>query len=114
MANGADEAARGGAGALVGSWALRVNTPFGVQPITFTVERSGGALTGVMRHERGAADVTDIRVRGHEFTAQAGITLKGTHITADVTGQFDAAHISGNVKVHLPLAPLVTFTGIRQ
>lgn len=126
MANGANKAtADSGAGtpgktantdeaALVGTWALEVNSPFGVQPVTFTVAATGGALTGVMRHDRGAADVTDIRVRGREFTAQAAITLKGTRITADLAGQLDDSLISGTVKVHLPLAPLVRFTGRRQ
>jgi hypothetical protein len=119
MANGANKTtATSGAGAmteatLVGTWALQVNSPFGVQPVTFTVTEAGGALTGVMRHARGAADVTDIRVRGRDFTAQAAITLKGTHITADVAGQLDDPHIGGTIKVHIPLAPLVKFTGTR-
>jgi len=100
---------------IVGAWALQVSSPFGVQPITFTVERTGNStLTGEMRHERGAADVSEIHVRGQEFSARAAITLKGMRITADIEGRITGAQINGTVKVHLPLAPVVRFTGIKQ
>jgi len=96
---------------LVGTWALLLSTPFGTQPITFTVMRVGGVLSGVMRHERGAADVSDIAVHGAEFSGLASITLKGTRITADVQGRIASAQMNGTVKVHLPIAPPVKFTG---
>ncbi|HYX40332.1 MAG TPA: hypothetical protein VE821_01480 [Pyrinomonadaceae bacterium] len=99
---------------ITGTWALQVSSPFGVQPITFTVERAGGALNGVMRHERGAADVSEIHVRGQGFSARAAITLKGMRITADIEGRIEGAQINGTVNVHLPLAPVVKFTGVKQ
>ena len=102
----ADEAA-----ALVGTWELQLSTPFGTQPVTFTVERTGGALTGTLRHERGAAEVSDIQVRGQEFSARAALTLKGTQITADVEGRMQDVEMSGTVKVNLPVAPPVKFVG---
>ncbi|PYS93319.1 MAG: hypothetical protein DMF64_05570 [Acidobacteria bacterium] len=111
---GAANQASAGTDEIIGTWALQVSSPFGIQPITFTVERAGGALTGVMRHERGAADVSNIHMRGHEFDAIAAITLKGTRITADIEGRIAGAQIDGTVKVHLPLAPVVKFTGIKQ
>ena len=118
MTNSAGESASNQTNAnaeIVGVWALQVSSPFGMQPITFTVERAaGGALTGEMRHERGAAKVSDIRVRGAEFTARAAITLKGTRITADINGRIEGTQISGNVSVNLPLAPAVKFTGTKQ
>ena len=106
---GTDEAA-----ALVGTWELQLSTPFGTQPVTFTVERTGGALAGTLRHERGAADVSAVQVRGQEFSARAAITLKGTQITADVEGRMQALEMSGTVKVHLPVAPPVKFVGRKQ
>jgi len=116
MTNGTSEGAANQTSAeaeIIGTWALQVSSPFGIQPITFIVERAGGALTGVMRHERGAADISDIHVRGHEFDAIAAITLKGMRITADIAGRIAGAQINGTVNVHLPLAPVVKFTGVR-
>jgi hypothetical protein len=68
-------------------------------------------LSGVMRHERGAADVTNIEVRGAEFKGLAAVTIKTTHITADVEGRIAGTQMDGIVKVHLPIAPPVKFTG---
>jgi hypothetical protein len=99
---------------ILGTWALQVSTPFGTQPITFEVTRAGAELHGVMRHERGAADVSDIKVHGAEFSGLASITLKGTRITADVEGRINGAQMDGIVRVHLPIAPPVKFTGIKQ
>jgi len=66
-----------------------------------------------MRHERGAAAVNSIQVRGSEFDATAEITLKGTRITAAINGRIAGTQMNGTVKVHLPLAPVVKFTGAR-
>jgi hypothetical protein len=100
---------------LIGTWALQMSTPFGTQPVTFTVEQTGGGLSGRMSHERGAADVSNIQVRaGAEFTAHAAVTLKGTPITADIEGRIDGAQMNGTVRVHLPIAPPVKFTGVKQ
>jgi hypothetical protein len=114
MANSTGEAQVNHANEIVGTWALQVSTPFGMQPITFNVERTGDTLSGTMRHERGAADVSNIQMRGPEFTAEAAITLKGTRITADIDGRIDGSEINGSVKVHLPIAPPVKFTGTRE
>jgi hypothetical protein len=108
---GEARANEGDAADLVGTWLLQISTPFGTQPITFTVERAGGVLSGTMTHERGAADVSDIRLRGQEFSALAAVTLKGTRVTADIDGRIEGARMSGTVKVHLPIAPPVKFTG---
>ena len=117
MTNQTGEAATGAANEaaqIVGTWAVQVSSPFGSQPVTFTVGRADGALTGKMQHERGAADVSDIKVRGSEFSARAAVTLKGTQITADVDGRIEGAQMSGTIKVHLPIAPPVKFVGTRQ
>lgn|GEM_PF-1515528 len=117
---GEAQASAGGAAAaaeIVGTWALQISTPFGMQAVTFTVEQGGGvggALSGRMTHERGAADVTDIRVRGQEFSARAAVTLKGTRITADIDGRIAGAQMSGTVRVNLPIAPPAKFTGVKQ
>ena len=111
---GEARANEGEAAEIVGAWALQISTPFGTQPITFTVERNGGALSGTMAHERGAADVSNIEVRGQEFTALAAITLKGSRITADIDGRIAGTQMNGTVKVHLPIAPPVKFTGVKQ
>lgn len=103
-----------GQAGIVGTWALQISSPFGVQPITFTVERTGGTLVGTMRHERGAATVNNIQVRGSEFDANAEITLKGTRITAAINGRIAGMQMNGTVKVHLPLAPVVKFTGVKS
>jgi hypothetical protein len=117
MTNSASEGAANQTNAdaeIVGTWALQVSSPFGVQPITFTVARTGNLLSGEMRHERGAADVSEIHVRGPEFNARAAITLKGTRITADIDGRIEGAQMNATVNVHLPLAPAVKFTGVKQ
>ncbi len=111
MANNAREAASQPDAQIVGTWALQISSPFGIQPITFTVARTGGALAGEMRHERGAAAITDIELRGDDFTARAAITLKGSRITADVQGHIAGTQMTGTVKVHIPLAPAVKFSG---
>jgi hypothetical protein len=114
MANSTGEAQVNNADEIVGTWALQVSTPFGMQPITLTVERMGDTLSGTMRHERGAADVSNIQMHGPEFTAEAAITLKGSRITADIDGRVAGSEINGTVKVHLPIAPPVKFTGVKQ
>jgi hypothetical protein len=114
MANSTGEAQANHADEIVGTWALQISTPFGMQPITFTVERTGDTLSGTMRHERGAADISNIQVHGSEFTAEAAITLKGSRITADIDGRVAGREINGTVKVHLPIAPPVKFTGVKQ
>ena len=117
MTNQTGEAATGAAdeaAEIVGTWDLQVSSPFGMQPVTFTVERADGVLRGRMSHERGAADVSDIKVRGAEFSARAAVTLKGTEITADVDGRIEGAQMSGTVKVNLPIAPPVKFSGTKQ
>ena len=112
MANKAGEAtSKADAADIIGTWALQLSTPFGIQPITFTVTRTGDRLSGVMRHERGAADVSDIKQHGDEFSGLASITLKGTRITADVQGRIAGTQMDGTVNVHLPIAPPVKFTG---
>ncbi len=104
----------GEAANILGTWALQVSSPFGMQPVTFTVERAGDVLTGKMSHERGTADVTNIKVHGADFTARAAVTLKGSQVTADIEGHIDGTQISGTVKVNLPVAPAVKFTGVKQ
>lgn len=114
MGNSTGEAQANDANEIVGTWALRLSTPFGAQSVTFVVAQSGGALSGTMHHERGAADVTNIQVQGQAFSAQAAITLKGSTITADINGHINGSEMDGTVRVHLPIAPPVKFTGVKQ
>lgn len=104
----------GQAADIVGTWALQLSTPFGMQAVTFIVERAGDALHGTMRHERGTAEVSDIKVHGQEFSGHAAVDLKGTRMTAEIDGRIEGAEINGTVKVNLPIAPPVKFTGVKQ
>lgn len=99
---------------IVGTWALQLSTPFGMQPVRFIVERAGDALRGTMQHERGTAEVTDIKLHGPEFNAHAAVDLKGTRMTAEIDGRIEGTQISGTVNVNLPIAPPVKFTGARE
>ncbi len=99
---------------IVGTWELQLSTPFGMQPVTFIVERAGNALGGTMRHERGTAEVREIKVHGQEFSAHAAVDLKGTRMTAEIDGRIEGAQMNGTVKVNLPIAPPVKFTGVKQ
>ncbi len=99
---------------IVGTWALQLSTPFGMQPVTFIVERAGDALKGTMSHERGTAEVSNIQVRGQEFSAHAAVDLKGTRMTAEIDGRIEGTQMNGTVRVNLPIAPPVKFTGTRE
>ncbi len=104
----------GQAAEIVGTWELQLSTPFGIQSVTFIVERAGAALNGTMRHERGTAEVKDIKLTGQEFSAHAAVDLKGSHMTAEIAGRIEGAEMNGMVKVNLPIAPAVKFTGVKQ
>ncbi len=99
---------------IAGTWELQLSTPFGMQSVTFLVERAGDVLKGTMRHERGSAEVGNIQVHGQEFSAHAAVDLKGTRMTAEIDGRIAGAEMNGTVKVNLPIAPPVKFTGVKQ
>ena len=98
---------------LVGTWNLEVATPFGKQPATLYFESTGGVLSGHINSRLGDAPLEGLTVTHDGFDATVQMDFRGKPYSAGINGQINGNDISGTIKVKLPIAPPVRYTGTR-
>jgi len=99
---------------LVGTWNLEVATPFGKHPATLIFEGTGGALTAHISSRLGDAPLEGLTVTHDGFDARVQMDFQGKPYEAGIRGQVaDNDSISGVIKVKLPIAPPIKYTGTR-
>ena len=98
---------------LVGTWNLEVATPFGKHPATLVFEGTGGALSAHISSRLGDAPLESLTVTHDGFDARVSMQFQGKPYDAGITGQVADDSISGTIKVKLPIAPPIRYTGTR-
>jgi hypothetical protein len=99
---------------LVGTWNLEVATPFGKHPATLIFEGTGGALTAHINSRLGDAPLEGLTVTHDGFDARVQMEFQGKSYEASIKGQVeDNESLSGTIKVKLPIAPPIRYTGTR-
>ena len=98
---------------LVGTWNLEVATPFGKHPATLVFEGTGGALTAHISSRLGDAPLESLTVTHDGFDARVTMEFQGKPYDATINGQIDGNDIAGAIKVKLPIAPPLKYTGTR-
>jgi hypothetical protein len=99
---------------LAGTWNLEVSTPFGKHPATLVFERGGdGSLSGHIDSRLGSAPLSNLAANGDGFDALVMMDFQGKGYEATIGGLADGDRIEGTIKVKLPIAPPLKFTGTR-
>jgi hypothetical protein len=98
---------------LVGTWNLEVATPFGKHPATLTFEAAGGALSGKINSRLGISPLEGLTTQNDGFEATVSLEFQGKPYAASITGQVAENSIDGTIKVKLPIAPPIRYTGTR-
>jgi hypothetical protein len=99
---------------LVGTWNIEVATPFGKQPATLVFEGTGGALTAHITSKLGDAPLESLTVTHDGFDARVTMDFQGKPYAAAIKGQVENNDaLSGTIKVNLPIAPTIKFSGTR-
>jgi hypothetical protein len=98
---------------LVGTWNLEVSTPFGKQTATLVFEGTGGALSGHINSRLGDATLEGLSVTHDGFDASVLMDFQGRSYDAKISGQVENDSINGVIKVNLPIAPPIRYTGTR-
>jgi hypothetical protein len=98
---------------LVGTWNLEVATPFGKNPATLYFESTGGALSGRINSRLGDAPLEGLTVTHDGFDATVQMEVQGKSYQANIAGQVDDDSINGTIKVDMPIAPAMRYTGTR-
>jgi hypothetical protein len=97
-----------------GTWQLEVATPFGKHPATLSFARNNDTLTGHMQSQLGNVPLTDINATADGFDAKVSLEMQGRKFNADIAGSVDGDQLKGTIKVGIPIAPTIHFTGTRQ
>jgi hypothetical protein len=98
---------------LVGKWNLEVATPFGKHPATLTFEGTGGALSGSITSRLGDAPLQGLTVTHDGFEATVTMEFQGKAYEASIKGQVEDDSINGTIKVKMPIAPPIKYSGTR-
>ena len=98
---------------LVGTWNLEVATPFGKHPATLVFEGTGGALTAHISSRLGDAPLESLTVTHDGFDARVMMEFQGKPYAAGIKGQVEDDSINGTIKVNLPIAPAIKYSGTR-
>lgn len=99
---------------MVGTWQLEIMTPFGKQAATLTFARSGdGVLNGHISSPMGSVPLTGITSDERSFNAQASLNFQGRTFDAQIAGQAEGNQLDGTIKVNIPIAPTIRYTGTR-
>ncbi|HLL77643.1 MAG TPA: pitrilysin family protein [Pyrinomonadaceae bacterium] len=111
----AAQRADAGADSLLGVWNLDVQTPFGQHPATLTLQRDAdGTATGDVTSRLGRVELSGVSLSAEGFEASAAHNFQGREYTARVSGRLEGEQLAGTIKVNLPIAPPLKFTGTRQ
>lgn len=98
---------------MVGSWNLQVATPFGTHPATLVFDATGGALNGRIASRLGDAPLENLSVTHDSFEATVALDFQGRPYQANIKGRIENDLINGTIKVKLPIAPPIKYTGTR-
>ncbi len=99
---------------LVGTWNLEVATPFGKHPATLVFEGTGGALSAHISSRLGDAPLESLTVTHDGFDARVTMEFQGKPYNASIKGQVENNDsLNGTIKVSLPIAPPIRYTGTR-
>ncbi|HWS88221.1 MAG TPA: hypothetical protein VN282_14720 [Pyrinomonadaceae bacterium] len=99
---------------LVGTWNLEVATPFGKHPATLVFQGTGGALSAHISSRLGDAPLESLTVTHDGFDARVTMEFQGKPYNASIKGQVESHNaINGTIKVSLPIAPPIRYTGTR-
>jgi hypothetical protein len=98
---------------LIGTWNLQVATPFGTHPATLVFKGTGGALSAEIDSRLGKAALEGLTVTHNGFDATVSMDFQGKPYAASITGQVEDDSINGTIKVKLPIAPPIKYTGTR-
>ena len=98
---------------LVGTWNLQVATPFGKHPATLVFESAGNALNAHIDSRLGTAPLNNLSVTHDSFDATVTMEFQGKPYDASINGQIDGNDMNGIIKVKLPIAPPIRYTGTR-
>ena len=97
-----------------GTWRLQVATPFGTHPATLILERENDSFTGTIDSRLGVATLRDITGNGSGFAAIVSLELQGKVYEANIAGQAEGDQLDGTIKVKLPIAPTIKYSGYRD
>jgi hypothetical protein len=98
---------------LVGTWNLEVATPFGKHPATLVFEGKGGALSAHLSSRLGDTPLESLTVTHDGFDARVTVEFQGRPYGAGIKGQVEDDAINGTIKVNLPIAPPIKYSGTR-
>ncbi|MGH9970039.1 MAG: M16 family metallopeptidase [Pyrinomonadaceae bacterium] len=99
-----------GTGAIAGTWALDIQTPFGQNiPATLTVAQKDGGLVGTVESEMGNANIVSAMMDGSSFTATLSFEMGGQGFEAHIAGELEGTQIDGSISLQ-DSSPL-PFTG---
>ena len=99
---------------LVGTWNLQVATPFGTHPATLVFEGTGGVLNAHISSRLGDAPLGDLSVgEDNSFNATVSLDFQGKPYDANISGRVDGDKLDGTIKVKIPIAPPIKYTGTR-
>ncbi|HEX8335504.1 MAG TPA: hypothetical protein VF621_02170 [Pyrinomonadaceae bacterium] len=91
-----------------------MSTPFGKHPATLVFEGTGGALTAHITSRLGDAPLESLTVTHDGFDARVTMDFQGKPYAASIKGQVEHNDaLSGTIKVSLPIAPAIRYTGTR-
>ena len=100
--------------AIEGIWNLEVATPFGKHPATLVIENEAGSLSGSIDSRLGRIPLESAEANGGEgFEAGVSYEVRGQTYHARISGRSEGDRIEGTIKVALPIAPPVRYTGTR-
>ena len=95
---------------IVGTWALEVSSPRGVQRPTLMVTADKDTYYGVLNGERGEVDIKEIQVEENTFSFPLKVQTPRGKIKLHYSGQIDADLVQGKIQTPRGSMP---FTGKR-
>ncbi len=95
---------------IVGTWALEVNAPRGVQRPTLEVAGDKNSYHGVFKGQRGQVPIEDIQVEEKTFGFPLTVTTPMGEMELRYSGQFDGDVMQGEIVTPRGSIP---FTGKR-
>ena len=86
--------------ALVGTWALEIQTPFGQNiPATLTLVQGTNGLSGKVESEMGAGELASVTLDGNVFHASLSFDMDGHAIEAQIAGALGNQQIDGTISL---------------
>ena len=83
---------------IIGSWALEVSSPRGVQHPMLMVTSDGDTYHGVLTGERGKVAIKEIQVEENTFSFPLKVKTPMGNIKLHYSGQIDADLMQGKIK----------------